>query len=344
MNPYNFFKRLLFLLDAEIAHELTIQAMRRAAFFIPKNKLHPELFFIRNGLSFPSPIGLAAGLDKNAEAIDFLSKLAFGFIEVGTVTPKPQLGNEKPRLFRYIELRSLRNRMGFNNQGKDTLLYNIKRSNKYKKLLGVNVGKNKTTPNLDAPKDYEILLKTFDEEHSIDYLVINISSPNTPGLRDLLQDEGLKSIFDVLKKNKFKKPIYLKISPDMSEDQMKTVIQLSSESNLFGIIATNTTIMKEYGEGGMSGKILFEKARSVRKFILNELKNYPKLHFIGVGGFENFEQVKEFWRDGGDAFQLYSGFIFEGPALLNSIENSILAEMKILDVNSFDKYLEKVRS
>lgn len=344
MNPYLLFKRLAFLLDAETAHHLTIRLMSSFSFFIPLHSLHKKLSFTRKGLTFPSPIGLAAGLDKNAEAIDFLSKLPFGFIEVGTVTLKPQVGNDKPRLFRYVELKSIRNRMGFNNLGKNALLKNIRASNKHKRLVGVNVGKNKTTANADAPKDYETLLKAFDGESHVDYLVINISSPNTPGLRDLLQDEGLRSIFDVLKKHHFKKPIYLKISPDMSEDEMRNVIRMSFESKLFGIIATNTTIMKEYGEGGMSGRILFEKSRTVRRFLLQELKQYPELHFIGVGGFENFEQIKEFWREGGDAVQIYSSFIFEGPAMLQKIEQSLLLDIEAMGAKNFDEYLAKIRA
>ena len=344
MNLYSFFKRFVFLLDAEKAHHLTIKLMSDFAFILPRKSSDKRLSFTRNGLTFPSPLGLAAGLDKNGEAINFLTKLSFGFVEVGTVTPKAQVGNDKPRLFRYVELRSIRNRMGFNNDGKDALLKNLRNTDKNQKLLGVNVGKNKSTTNSDAPKDYEILLNAFDKEDIVDYLVINISSPNTPGLRDLLQDEGLRSIFEVLKRNEFKKPIYLKISPDMSHAEIKNVIQLCSENNLFGIIATNTTIMPEYGEGGMSGRILFEKSKQVRKYILDELKTYPKLHFIGVGGFENFSQVKEFWQAGGDALQIYSSFVFEGPSLISQLENEILNDMKIYDAHSFDEYLNKIRS
>lgn len=334
----------MFLLDAETAHHLTIRFMSVSSLFVPNHPLNKKLCFTRKGLNFSSPIGLAAGLDKNAEAIDFLSKLPFGFIEVGTVTPKPQTGNDKPRLFRYIELKSIRNRMGFNNLGKDFLLKNIRQADKHQRLIGVNVGKNKSTSNEDAPKDYENLLMAFDKEVNVDYLVINISSPNTPGLRDLLQDEGLRSIFEVIKKHQYQKPIYLKISPDMSDEEMKNVIQLCSEYKLFGIIATNTTIMKEYGEGGMSGRILFEKSKNVRKFLLQELKKYPDLHLIGVGGFENFSQIKEFWKDGGDAVQIYSGFIFEGPHLLMKIEKEILQDMQSHKAQTFDDYLAKIRA
>lgn len=344
MNMYAIIRKLLFLLDAEMAHHLTIRLMKLTAFFFPKHKLSPKLQFVRKGLIFPSPIGLAAGLDKNAEAINFLSKLPFGFLEVGTVTPKAQVGNDKPRLFRYIDLRSIRNRMGFNNLGQNVLQKNVQQASKHQRLIGVNVGKNKNTTNTDAPLDYEVLLKAFDSEKNVDYLVINISSPNTPGLRDLLQDEGLKSIFQVLKRNQFKKPIYLKISPDMTEEEMKNVISLCAENKLFGIIATNTTIMQQYGEGGMSGRILFDKAKKVRSFILRELKHYPDLHFIGVGGFENFEQIKEYWKEGGDAIQLYSSFIFEGPKLLFDIQQEILNEMQLLGCDTFDQYLLCLKS
>lgn len=343
MSAYSFFKRLVFLLDAEAAHHLTIKLMGNFPFCIFTHRPSEALQFKRKNLTFPSPFGLAAGLDKNGEAIDFLTKLPFGFVEVGTVTPLAQKGNEKPRLFRYVELRSIRNRMGFNNEGKNTLLKNIENSKKHQRLLGVNVGKNKTTSNEDAPKDYLTLLKTFDNCEQVDYLVINISSPNTPGLRDLLQDDGLKSLFAVLNENHFKKPIYLKISPDMTNQEMLNVLKLSSENKLFGIIATNTTIMKEYGEGGMSGRILYEKAKQVRKFLLQELKNYPDLHFIGVGGFEKFSQIKEFWIDGGDAVQLYSSFIFDGPNLLTRLEKELLLDMDKYQASTFDDYLKKIR-
>ncbi len=344
MNPYAIFRRIAFLLDAEFAHHLTIKLMRIFAFLIPLKISNAKLSFTRKGLTFPTPIGLAAGLDKNAEAVNFLTKLPFGFIEVGTVTPKAQAGNNKPRLFRYVEMQSIRNRMGFNNLGLDVLLKNIKYAKKNNKLIGVNIGKNKSTPNESAFLDYEILLKAFDVEKSVDYIVINISSPNTPGLRDLLQDDGLKSIFEVLKKNKFQKPIYLKISPDMTEDEMKNVIVLCSEYNLFGIIATNTTIIKEYGEGGMSGGILFEKAKNVRSYLLNELKKYPELHLIGVGGFENFSQIKEYWIEGGDVVQLYSSFIFGGPKMLEKIQYEILKDIEATNATSFSEYLNKIRS
>ncbi len=340
---YRLFKKIAFSFDPEFAHHQTIFMMKMLGRFFPKSISDKRLNFSRNNLFFSSPFGLAAGLDKNGECIDFLSKLKFGFIEIGTVTPIAQSGNEKPRLFRYPKIFSLRNRMGFNNDGMDKVLSNIRECQKHHKLLGVNIGKNKNTSNDLAYKDYEILLKTFDQEKSVDYLVINISSPNTPGLRDLLQDEGLKSIFDVLKSNQFKKPIYLKISPDMNFDQVKNLLMLASNSKLSGIVATNTTIMSEYGEGGMSGRILYEKANAMREFLLKELTQFPHLHLIGVGGFENFEQIKDYWKMGGDAIQLYSSFIYQGPKLLNELEKKLIHEMNQFSVSSFDEYLKKLR-
>lgn len=344
MALYSLFKSLVFKLDPEVAHHLTLDLMRKFSFIIPTHNIDPKLSFTRNGLVFPSPFGLAAGLDKNAEVISFLTKLPFGFIEVGTVTPKSQRGNERPRLFRYPEIESLRNRMGFNNHGLVSMDRNIKKSQKHHRLLAVNVGKNKTTANDDAHLDYETLMTHFDKMPEVDFLVINVSSPNTPGLRSLLQDTALKKLFDTLESHQWLKPIYLKISPDMSENEMNGVIDILASSKIKGLIATNTTIMPEYGEGGMSGKILFEKSRKVRSFLLQQLKKYPDIHLIGVGGFSSFSEIKEYWINGGDAVEIYSAFIFQGPALLQELENDLLEDMKNVGAVNFDQYLKKIRN
>ena len=295
------------------------------------------------GMNFQNPIGLAAGLDKNAEALSFMTHLPFGFVEIGTVTPKPQAGNDKPRLFRYPNEESLRNRMGFNNLGAEVVLSNLRQSKRRGKIIGVNLGKNKITSNEDAPKDYQVLYDTFVAD--ADYLVINVSSPNTPGLRDLLKDKGLRDIFEAVQisRTKISKPLFVKISPDMNQDELLSVVALVNEYKLAGIIATNTTIMPERGEGGMSGVILYHKAKLAREILLKELKaTKSEAELIGVGGFSSFNDLMEFWTAGGKLAQIYSSFIFQGPALLYEIENQLLAAMNKKGVKKFEDFLHSL--
>jgi len=340
---YPVFKSLAFKVDPEFAHELTLKAMKQLSPWVENVPTDSRFKLTAMGLSFKSPVGLAAGLDKNAEAIGFLSYLPFSFIEVGTVTPLPQKGNDKPRLFRYPEEESLRNCMGFNNQGMDKILHNIQNANRREKILGVNLGKNKLTSNDDAPKDYAVLYEKF-APHA-DYLVINVSSPNTPGLRDLLQDKGLKEIFASVnaRRIQFSRPLLVKVSPDMSEDELRSVVNLVKEYQLSGVIATNTTIMPERGQGGVSGKLLFEKAKKTRSFLLKELKETPEIELIGVGGFSSYEEIKEYWREGGRLVQLYSAFVFQGPSFLFDIEKKLAADMDKMNTASFDEFLHSLR-
>jgi len=329
------------MLDAERAHELTILSMKLSGNLVPDH--HPsESFNIKAmGLNFKNPIGLAAGLDKNAEAISYLSHLPFGFIEVGTVTPKSQVGNDKPRLWRYINEESLRNRMGFNNLGGERILLNLKNSNRRGKIIGVNIGKNKNTPNDEAAKDYVDLYKMFC--HDADYIVINVSSPNTPGLRDLLKDKGLRDIFEAVSKEKKinNVPLLVKISPDMEEAELLSVVGLVNEFSLEGIIATNTTIMKERGEGGVSGKLLQEKSKKVRNLILTEIKKtHSKAELIGVGGMSNFQDFMEFWKSGGKLLQVYTSFVFNGPPMLYHFETQLEQEFKKRGVRNFNEFLD----
>lgn len=335
---YPFFKSIAFKVDPEIAHELTIKSMRHLGPWVNSTPTDPRFKLDAMGLTFKSPIGLAAGLDKNAEAINFLTYLPFGFIEVGTVTPLPQVGNPKPRLFRYLEEQSLRNSMGFNNLGADAILKNIQNADRREKILGVNLGKNKITPNDQAHNDYAMLYEKF-APHA-DYLVVNVSSPNTPGLRDLLQDQGLRDIFLAVseKRKILKKPLLVKVSPDMSNDELSSVVNLVKEFGLSGIIATNTTIMPERGAGGVSGKLLFEKSRQTRKFLLNQLKETPEIELIGVGGFSSYEDILEFWKDGGRLVQLYSAFVFQGPKILFDIEKRLSADMSEKKIRSFEEF------
>ncbi len=339
---YPFFKKFAFKLDPERVHELTIHGMKLLG---PKLKDSTNQYDFKVeafGLSFKSPFGLAAGLDKNAEAIDYLTTLPFGFIEVGTVTKLAQSGNEKPRLFRLIEFQSLRNRMGFNNHGSKVVISNILKSNKRNKILGVNLGKNKATSNQDAHLDYSYLYKLF--ASNADYLVINVSSPNTPGLRNLLSEKGLREIFEAVsvERKLIDKPLFVKISPDMSFEQIDSVISLVSEFKLTGIIATNTTIIPKYGEGGISGKLLYERSKEIRNYLLEKMP--PSMELIGVGGFFDFEEIKDFWSRGGKLVQIYTAFIFEGPDLLLNLEEKLLLDFKKYQVENFQDYLIKIRA
>ena len=341
---YPFFKNIAFCLDAERAHELTIHSMKVAGKFLPSHKDDPRFHLKAMGLDFKNPIGLAAGLDKNGEAIDFMTHLPFGFVEIGTVTPKPQAGNDKPRLFRYPEEESLRNRMGFNNKGSDVVLKNLKAANRRNKIIGVNLGKNKVTENADAPADYSSLYKDFAKDS--DYLVINVSSPNTPGLRDLLKDAGLRQIFEAVdvERKKIPKPLLVKVSPDMALEELSSVVGLVNEYNLDGIIATNTTIMKDRGEGGVSGKLLTQKARATREFLLKEIKNsHSKAELIGVGGISNINDLMDFYRSGGRLAQIYSAFVFQGPNVLFEMEKGLDLEFKKRGTKTFEEFLDSVR-
>lgn len=341
---YPLFKNIAFSLDAEKVHELTIQSMSAIGNLLPDQKIDNRFAVNTMGLSFKSPIGLAAGLDKNAEAISYLTHLPFGFVEVGTVTPQAQEGNDKPRLFRYIEEESLRNRMGFNNQGSAVVLKNLLSANKRGKIVGVNLGKNKLTQNVDAPLDYASLYKTFGPH--CDYLVINVSSPNTPGLRDLLQDKGLRQIFEAIdsERSKIARPLMVKVSPDMAYEELASVVALVKDYKIDGIIATNTTIIEDRGAGGVSGKLLANKARAIREFLLKEIKNTQSTcELIGVGGISTFSDLMDFWRAGGTLAQVYSSFVFQGPPMLYSFEEQLGHEFKKRGVKTFEDFLHSVR-
>jgi len=330
--PYNFAKNVLFKLDAEIAHELVIKSLHQFPRFLSlpfrQSRGDDQRYCVEsNAGKWNFPVGLAAGLDKNAECIDFFSSLFFGAIEVGTVTPKPQPGNSKPRLFRIPDELSLRNKMGFNNLGAHAVLNNILQSQKIckqrGKILGVNLGKNKVTPEDRAVEDYRYLYQIFCEV--ADYLVINVSSPNTPGLRNFESAKGMGIILQTLadlRKNR-NCPLYVKISPNLPLDSIPEIIELVKYHELAGIVATNTTIMPERGDGGVSGKLLYPQARATRMKILECLKETPEIDLIGVGGFASFEDIWDYWQAGGRLLQIYTAFIYQGPKLLNDIKNKI---------------------
>ncbi|MFY8107875.1 MAG: quinone-dependent dihydroorotate dehydrogenase [Bacteroidia bacterium] len=337
---YRLLRSFLFLLPAETAHHFTFGLMK-IVFKIPFVKLlllqtyKVENSFDFLGLKFPNRVGLAAGLDKNAAYLNELSALGFGFIEIGTVTPLPQPGNELPRLFRLKKDESLINRMGFNNEGVEVVAERLK--NRPKGLIvGGNIGKNKITPNENAVQDYLICFEKL--YNLVDYFVVNVSSPNTPNLRELQDKKPLMEILSRLiesrntfiKKDFPHKPILLKIAPDLSQEQLDDVVVIVNETGIEGIVATNTTISREglktdksivdeIGAGGLSGKILSDKSTDVIKYI--NQKSEGKIPMIGVGGIYNEESAMRKIEAGASLVQVYTGFIYEGPVLVKRIAN-----------------------
>lgn len=339
---YNLLKKILFKLDAEKAHDLTINLAHLLPAISPllgRNSSDKFSLKVANN-TWSFPVGLAAGLDKNAYAFDFFQGLGFGAVEVGTVTPKPQTGNDKPRLFRYIEEESIRNCMGFNNQGLSGLLENLKTITTRNIPLGINIGKNKTTNDDLAHEDYAVLYHALNNK--CDYIVINVSSPNTPGLREHQTKDGLETI---LKKLDYKNEVdlFVKIAPDIELSSITDICELVKKYGLTGIVATNTTIMPERGIGGVSGQLLYNKADLIRKRCIEVLKEDPQRNLIGVGGFSSFEQMKNYWQSGGRALQIYSSFIFQGPEILKNIQRRLLNDFEEYQVKNFEEYLEAIR-
>ncbi len=296
-----------------------------------KRAQHPATVF---GLRFPNRLGVAAGFDKNGTYLDALSALGFGFIEIGSVTPRPQTGNPKPRLFRLIKSHALINRMGFNNEGCEVIAKRLQKYQQRDFILGANIGKNKDTPNSSAVDDY---LTCFSALHSwVDYFVINVSSPNTPGLREL-QDKGpLKEILlAILEKNSSlprPRPVLLKIAPDLSDHQLDEIAALAQEVNLDGLVVTNTTLARTglleedkfvtaLGAGGLSGAPLHLRALEVLKYLRARLPD--TIAMIGVGGIDSAETALERLEAGAALIQIYTGFIYEGPGLILRIQKSI---------------------
>lgn len=326
---YTLLKKLLFLLDPEKAHYMTA-FLAKIWYSLPftgvKTK-HQHISLM--GLDFPNRVGLAAGFDKNAEMLPWLAKLGFGFVEIGTVTPKAQEGNPKPRLFRLVEDEAIINRMGFNNIGVHRVLENLK--NRPKNLIvGGNIGKNKLTPNDHALEDY---LLCFDKLFNyVDYFVVNVSSPNTPGLRELQEKDALLRILKTLQDEntlrKHPKPILLKIAPDLSSSLLDEIVETVKESRIAGVIATNTTISREnlttspqalerIGNGGLSGKPLTKKSTDIIAYLRQKL---GKDHvIIGVGGIMSRKDAEDKLKAGADLVQLYTGFIYGGPRLVKEL-------------------------
>lgn len=336
---YELIRKFLFKLDAETSHELTLDMLGAAQrlglikLFAPKIPNQPVEVL---GLQFPNPVGLAAGLDKNGDYIDALGNLGFGFIEIGTITPRPQPGNPQPRLFRLPEHQAIINRMGFNNKGVDHLVEQVKKA-KYKGVLGINIGKNFDTAVEDADRDYEICLEKVYQY--ADYVTVNISSPNTPGLRNLQFGDSLKSLLSTLKAaqkrleqqhNKYT-PILVKIAPDMDQDETKMVAEALIENEMDGVIATNTTLDREAvaghehanEAGGLSGKPVQGSSTQVLAWLSQELKD--KMPIIGVGGIIDGPSAAEKMKNGAALVQVYSGFIYRGPKLISEASDAIAA-------------------
>ncbi len=344
---HSFIKPYMFRLDAEKAHYKTV-SLFRVVLRIPFGKSiikslynyqSPKLELTLFGLNFKNPVGLAAGFDKDGKFYKEMSTLGFGFIEIGTVTPKPQDGNPKPRLFRLKEDEGLINRMGFNNDGVDAMIERLKKFKPKDVIIGGNIGKNKVTPNNEAINDYVICFeKLFDY---VDYFVVNVSSPNTPGLRDLQDKSPLTAILSklmILNNEKPKpKPILLKIAPDLTDSQLDDIIDIIEETKIDGVIATNTTISREdlktsqeriteIGNGGLSGKPV--KARSTEVISYLHKKSNGAFPIIGVGGIDGPKAVKEKMDAGASLVQVYSGFIYRGPELVRNINKVLAGEQK----------------
>lgn len=328
---------ILFCFDPEAVHHFTFSLVRfvnkipgvssliKSLYAVNDKRLEREVF----GLKFKNPVGLAAGFDKDAKLYKELSNFGFGFIEIGTLTPKAQEGNPKKRLFRLREDSAIVNRMGFNNGGVDEAVKRLNVNNGV--LIGGNIGKNKITPNEEAVKDYEIC---FDALYDyVDYFVVNVSSPNTPNLRALQDKEPLTQLLQTLQdKNTTKqkqKPILLKIAPDLTDEQLLDIIDIVKETKIAGVIATNTTISRDGLQsvnkiemGGLSGKPLTKRSTEVIRFLSE--KSNKAFPIIGVGGIHTAEDAIEKLEAGASLVQLYTGFIYEGPALIKAINKKIL--------------------
>ncbi|MFC3032096.1 quinone-dependent dihydroorotate dehydrogenase [Pseudoalteromonas fenneropenaei] len=334
---YDLARRFMFSKDAEWAHEFALENLRRFAgtplsLAWSQTVADKPVQFL--GLEFKNPVGLAAGLDKNAECIDAFAQMGFGFIEVGTVTPRPQVGNDKPRIFRLPQADAIINRMGFNNKGVDNLVNNVKAA-KYRGILGINIGKNKDTPNEQGKDDYiHCMRKVF--EHA-SYITVNISSPNTPGLRDLQYGEALDDLLESLKaeqmdltaKHQKNVPMLVKIAPDVDAVQLSQIAESLMKNRIDGVIATNTTLERGMVKGlqhadeagGLSGRPVREKSTHV----VSELKRITegKLPIIGVGGIDDAGSAQQKFNAGASLVQVYTGFIYRGPGLVKSIVDSL---------------------
>jgi len=347
MIPYSSVKPYLFKLQPETAHHLVEYLLRGANIlpsaynpwvqnhFIQHASLSQELF----GRKFLNPVGLGAGFDKNATMIRGIQALGFGFTEIGTVTPQPQTGNPKPRMFRHIAQESVQNAMGFNNDGMYKAQHRLQERFPFSTPIGVNIGKNKTTDEKDAISDYTVLISAFKD--LCDYLVINISSPNTPGLRDLQNEAFINELFTEAKKLT-DKPILLKIAPDMEPEQAVELSKMAVEAGAAGIIATNTTVDYSLVDepkdiGGISGAVLKEKSFKIFEAVAKEL--YGKAVLISVGGIDSAQEAYKRIKAGASLVQVYSALVFHGPTLIRDIN---LGLIELLEADGYKNITEAI--
>ncbi|TDJ30851.1 MAG: quinone-dependent dihydroorotate dehydrogenase [Gammaproteobacteria bacterium] len=329
---YSLIKPLLFAVDAELAHEVCMELLNDLQALVPQTRVEKPVQVM--GIEFPNPVGLAAGLDKNGDYLPGLSKLGFGFIEVGTVTPKPQAGNPRPRLFRLVRHQAIINRMGFNNKGVDYLLSQIpERPRPY--VLGINIGKNLSTPLESALDDYNLALKKVYAD--ADYITLNISSPNTPGLRQLQSEKALDSLLHGINESRkalqdhhqYNRPIALKVAPDLDDRAIPVIADLLVKHRIDGLIATNSTLDRSQVNkhalaseaGGLSGGPLCQKSRNVLSSFSQALQG--EIPIISVGGIMSAEEAQIRLKLGASLVQLYSGLIYRGPGLASKIAQSI---------------------
>jgi len=340
----NLIKPILFLFQPEKIHHFVFKVIKfyskipgvsflvRSFFVVNDKRLERKLF----GLTFPNPVGLGAGFDKDAKLYNELADFGFGFIEIGTLTPKGQPGNDKPRMFRLPEDEALINRMGFNNGGVNEAVLNLKKR-KTKIIIGGNIGKNKVTPNEDAISDYKICFETLFDY--VDYFVVNVSSPNTPNLRALQDKEPLTNLLNSVQalnaEKKTPKPVLLKIAPDLTNEQLDDIIDIVKQTKIAGVVATNTTIDRDnlktdkqtidsIGAGGLSGKPVRGKSTEIIRYLSQKSNNaFP---IIAVGGISSAEDAIEKLKAGASLVQIYTGFIYEGPGVIKRINKGILKE------------------
>ncbi len=329
---YSLVKPLLFAVEPELAHDISLEMLQQFHRLIPNRRIDKPTRVM--GLDFPNPVGLAAGLDKNADYLDGLARLGFGFIETGSVTPLPQPGNPQPRIFRLARHHSLINRMGFNNNGVDYLLERV-HDKKRDFVLGINIGKNLQTPVEQALSDYCL---GFEKVYlSADYIAINISSPNTPGLRDLQREDALQDLLAGIgqlrrkleDQHQLRRPLALKLSPDLDQQAVPVIADLLRKHDVDGLIATNTTISREGVKdhslsaetGGLSGAALRDRSRQVLSDFYHELGD--DIPIISVGGIDSAEEARLRFELGAKLVQLYTGLIYRGPRLVNTITRSL---------------------
>ncbi|POY36129.1 dihydroorotate dehydrogenase (quinone) [Solitalea longa] len=340
---YNLIKPIFFKYDPEVIHHKVfnwiktvnkipgVSSVIRGIYCLENKKLEREVF----GIKFKNPVGLAAGFDKDAKLFEELNNFGFGFIEVGTITPVGQPGNDKPRMFRLVDDEALINRMGFNNEGVDEMVIRLKNRKNSSLIIGGNIGKNKVTPNEVADEDFvKCFEKLFDY---VDYFVVNVSSPNTPGLRDLQDKEPLKKLlFRLQQLNQAKvksKPILLKIAPDLTNEQLDDIIEIVQDTKIAGVIATNTTISRDGLQsnpelvkqmGGLSGIPVKDRSTEVIRYLSQKSnKSFP---IVGVGGIHSGDDAIEKLKAGASLVQIYTGFIYKGPGLVREINQKILEQ------------------